>query len=144
MLLARRISVATVRCAARAPLAQRPRAAVAALRAPIGRAPTRRLASDAKKPETATEKALAEAAEAEDALAEPLTPAQKVGMGINLGAWAAGLGLAAVCGFYIVRELLPWARRADALGAAPRARAPRRGTDRTHRGATAATARIVF
>ena len=37
----------------------------------------------------------------------PLTPAQKVGVGLNLGAWAAGLSLAAVCGYYIVRELLP-------------------------------------
>ena len=38
---------------------------------------------------------------------ENTAPAQKLGVGINLSAWAAGLSLAAVCAYYIVRELLP-------------------------------------
>jgi len=37
----------------------------------------------------------------------PLTVGQKVQVGFNLTAWAAGLSLAAVCGYFIIRELLP-------------------------------------
>lgn len=37
----------------------------------------------------------------------PLTTGQKVQAGFNLTLWAAGLGLAGTCAFFIVRELMP-------------------------------------
>ncbi|KAJ1445901.1 TIM21-domain-containing protein [Pelagophyceae sp. CCMP2097] len=37
----------------------------------------------------------------------PLTAGQKVQVGFNLSAWAAGLALALTCGYFIVRELFP-------------------------------------
>mmetsp|Transcript_25468 Transcript_25468/g.76488 ORF Transcript_25468/g.76488 Transcript_25468/m.76488 type:complete len:258 (-) Transcript_25468:40-813(-) len=67
----------------------------------------RRLCSETKKTEakeTPAQKAMSEE-EIDDLV--PLTPAQKLGVGMNLTAWAAGLSLAAVCGYYIVRELMP-------------------------------------
>ena len=114
-----RLSV-TARCAAltsgahaRRPLVTHVAAAARRLRgAEVGRplacAPAphigRPLSGDAKKAAAATAKA-EDGADVDDLV--PLTPAQKLGVGINLSAWAAGLSLAAVCAYYIVRELLP-------------------------------------
>ena len=70
------------------------------------KAQRRRLAADEKPPQkkkSAVEKAVED--DIDDLV--PLTPAQKVGVGLNLSAWAAGLGLASVCGYYIFRELMP-------------------------------------
>ena len=70
------------------------------------KAQRRRLAADEKPPQkkkSAVERAVED--DIDDLV--PLTPAQKVGVGLNLSAWAAGLGLASVCGYYIFRELMP-------------------------------------
>ena len=80
----------------------RPPAASSALARPPACAPARRPLSEAPKP---APQAAGDGSDVDDLV--PLTPAQKVGVGLNLGAWAAGLSLAAVCGYYIVRELLP-------------------------------------
>jgi import inner membrane translocase subunit TIM21 len=78
------------------------RSARAVAARPVQRNGSRRLATEQKPKKSAVE----QATEDIDDLV-PLTPAQKVGVGLNLGAWAAGLGLASVCGYYIVRELMP-------------------------------------
>ena len=83
---------------ARAAAARPPARAVAAQRNA-----TRRLATDEKPKKSAVERATED--DIDDLV--PLTPAQKVGVGLNLSAWAAGLGLASVCGYYIFRELMP-------------------------------------
>ena len=102
----------TSRAAARAaPLrssihVQSARAAAARPPARAIKAPRRRLAADEKPPQkkkSAVERAVED--DIDDLV--PLTPAQKVGVGLNLSAWAAGLGLASVCGYYIFRELMP-------------------------------------
>ena len=67
--------------------AARPRAVAAP------RKTNRRLATDEKPPQkkkSAVERAVED--DIDDLV--PLTPAQKVGVGLNLSAWAAGLGLA--------------------------------------------------
>ena len=70
------------------------------------KAQRRRLAAD-EKPPTKKKSAVEKAVEDDIDDLVPLTPAQKVGVGLNLSAWAAGLGLASVCGYYIFRELMP-------------------------------------
>jgi import inner membrane translocase subunit TIM21 len=80
--------------------AARPRAVAAP------RKTNRRLATDEKPPQK-KKSAVERATEDDIDDLVPLTPAQKVGVGLNLSAWAAGLGLASVCGYYIFRELMP-------------------------------------
>ena len=82
---------------------QRPGGAEVARPALCAPAP-RSLSSEAPKAAAAA-KAEGDGSDVDDLV--PLTPAQKVGVGLNLTAWGAGLSLAAVCGFYIVRELMP-------------------------------------
>ena len=80
--------------------AARPRAVAAP------RKTNRRLATDEKPPQK-KKSAVERATEDDIDDLVPLTPAQKVGVGLNLSAWAAGLGLASVCGYFIFRELMP-------------------------------------
>ena len=67
----------------------------------------RRLATDEKPPQK-KKSAVERATEDDIDDLVPLTPAQKVGVGLNLSVRGrAGLGLASVCGYYIFRELMP-------------------------------------
>lgn len=50
---------------------------------------------------------LPEETEEEEKDLAPLTTAQKVQVGMNLTLWAAGLSLAGVCAYFIIRELVP-------------------------------------
>lgn len=57
-------------------------------------------------PPPKAEKAGADSESDETQLA-PLTTAQKMQVGFNLTLWAAGIGLACACGYFIIRELMP-------------------------------------
>ena len=74
------------------------------------RAPSERSAEDSQptKPPQKKKSAVERATEDDIDDLVPLTPAQKVGVGLNLSAWAAGLGLKqSVCGYYIFRSSCP-------------------------------------